>query len=153
MADIVEEEVILGFGKTIEFSDTENGSYTKLPGSITTTLPDRELGEAETTNDDSPDFHRQFIPGLYDPGVVSLTYRYSATGYAMMEELFQLAADAVTRPDAIKWWKVTLIDGAVAKFRGWVKKNGMPVELDTSPEVECEIRATGKMSFTPAGGS
>ena len=153
MADFNEDEVIIGYGKELAYSDEENGSYTTIAGTIEVNLPERELGEAETTNDDSANYHKTYIPALYEPGNATFTYRYTATQFAELEAIFQLASDVSTRADAIKWWRETLADGSVTKFQGFLKKHDLPVEIEESPSVEGEIKVTGPMTFTAGVGS
>jgi len=148
MADFVNADAIIGYKKKIEFSDTLMGTYVKLAGTININLPERELGTAETTNDDSPGFHKQYIPALYEPGTVTVSYRYGAPGFAAVETLFQLAAVASTRAAATKFWKVTLPDTTVAAFQGFVTRNNLPLEIEDSPECEFEIQVSGAMTYT-----
>jgi len=143
------DECIIGYGKRLSYSDTENGTYVEVFGTIDVTLPERELGKAEITNDDSPDYHKDYIPGLYEPGTVPFTYRYTATIFADLEDLFMLASDTGTRGQATKWWKCVLADGAEYKWRGFLMKNNLPTEIEGSPVVEAEIQVGGKMQTTP----
>lgn len=150
-ATINNSEVIIGHGKTLEYSD--NGAdWTKVPGTIDINLPERELGAAEITNDDSPDFTKEYQPGMYEPGTVSFTYRYNKTGFAALETIFQLATAAETRAQATKSWRVTLPDGSRTVFDGFLTAHNLPVEGgEESPIVEAEIQVTGKMAFSPSG--
>lgn len=142
------EEHIIGHGKHIAYGDTAIGTFTNVDGTIEVTLPERELGTTELTNDDSPDFHKDYMPSLYEPGSVSFTYRYGKTVFAALEGIYQLASAAGTRASATKFWKVTLPDGSVAAFRGFLTKHDLPVEQEDSPVVEAEIQVAGKMTFT-----
>lgn len=141
---------IIGHGKSLAYSDTEQGQYTPIPKTIEVNLPERELSASETTNDDSADFHKEYIPGLYEPGTVSFTYRYTAAGFAIVEDLYALAQDAGTRSDAIKWWKVTLPDGSTAVFQGFITANNLPAEQEDALVSEGELQVTGPMTFTAA---
>lgn len=147
------EDHIIGHGGSLGFCDTENGTYLLVRGTREVNLPERELGEAETTNDDSPDFHKENTPGMYDPGTVTASCVYQPTQFADIEELFQLSSAAGTRANATKYWKHTLPDGSVAAFRGWVKRNDMPREQEGEMVFEFEIRVVGKMTFTKPAGS
>lgn len=147
---INESEVIIGHGKHIAYSDTEVGVYTNVNGTIEIQLPERELSASEYTNDDSPDFHKQYTPGVFEPGTIAVTYRYAKTGFTAVETIYQLACVAATRASATKWWKITLPDGSTGKVRGFIVKHDLPVEGDDSPVVEMEIQAIGKMVWTPA---
>lgn len=147
------DEAIIGYGKHIAYSDTEAGSYTAIAGTVDINLPERELSAEEVTNDDSPNFHKQYIPGMYEPGTVSFTYRYNTTSFAALEAIYQLASVAGTRTSATKWWKVTLSDGSTATFRGFLTAHNLPLEIEGSPIVESEIQVDGAMEYTAASGS
>jgi hypothetical protein len=144
------DEHILGFGKKLAYSATLGGTYIEIDGTQEVNLPERELGAAETTNDDSAAFHKDYIPSLYEPGTVSFTYVYGKTVFAAVEAVFQLASVAATRADASKFWKVTLSDGSIAAFQGFITKHDLPAELEDAIVVEGEIQVVGPMTFTAA---
>lgn len=147
-------EHILGYGKHL-FYGTTNPASTPVYGTIDIQLPERELGIAEITNDDSPNYHKDYIPALYEPGKVPFTYRYGRTLYAALETIFMLASSATmaTRATATKWWLVTLPDGSTAAFQGFLIKHDLPTQLEDSPVVEAEIQVIGKMTFTAGAGT
>jgi hypothetical protein len=147
-------EVTPAIGKQLAYADTLAGTYTRIFGTQEINLPERELGNDEITNDDSPDFHKDYVPGLYEPGTVSFSYVYGKTQFAAVEALFQLATVAANRSattgslNPTKYWKATLADGSVAAFKGWVTKHDLPTEIEGQLIVEGEIQTSGKMSFT-----
>lgn len=142
------DEAIIPHGKHIAFSDTLGGAYTNVDGTIDISLPERELGASEITNDDSPDFHKDYIPGMYEPGTIGFTYLYTKTGFADVEAVFQLASASATRANATKFWKITLPDGSTGIVQGFLTKHSLPLEGDEdSPVVECELQTLGKLTF------
>ncbi len=141
------DEIINSHGKRIAYSDTLIGTYTPVFGTVDMNLPERELEEEEVTNDDSPDFTKDFEPALYDPGTVGVTYKYTKTQFTALEALFQLATAALTRGDATKFWKITLVDGSTGIFQGYLKAHNLPLEGATTPQVEGEIRVKGKVTW------
>lgn len=153
MAGYDADEVVIGHGKELAWSDTENGSYTPIPGTIEVNLPERELGESEILNDDSPDYHKDYLPSVFDPGTISATYQYGKTAFAEVEALYQLASVTATRDSATKWWRITNPDGSASKVRGFIKTHNLPMEQEDAVVVELEIRCRGKMTFTPASVS
>ncbi len=148
-------EVILGYGKHIAYADSAGGSYTNVDGTQDIQLPERELGESEITNDDSGDYHRDFIPALYDAGVVTFTYVYTKSQFAALDTIFQLGTTANGRGlgtgGCQKYWKVTLPDGSTAKFTGYLRKHDLPTTIDESPVVNVEIRVNSKMTYSSSG--
>lgn len=145
-------EHILGYGKHL-FYGAANPATTPVYGTIDIQLPERELGTAEITNDDSPNYHKDYIPALYEPGKVPFTYRYGRTLFAALEAIFLLASVTATRASATKWWKVTLPDGSTAVFQGFLTKHDLPTQLEDSPVVEAEIQVIGMMTFTAGAGT
>lgn len=141
-------QTIIPFGKRIAYSDTSGGSYTSVFGTIEVDLPDRDLGKAEITNDDSTLRHKDYIPGLYEPGTIKVTYRYTRTQFAALETIFQLATVQSTVASATKYWKTTLPDGSTALVQGFIVKHSLPMDLESSPAVELEIQCLGAMTWT-----
>lgn len=150
-------EVIIGHAKHIAYSDSPPAiaAYITVSGTVDVSLPERELGQSEITNDDSLNFHKEYIPALYEPGTISFTYRYTRTQFTALESIFQLASAAATRGGgaggAIKLWKVTLPDGSTGVIEGFLTAHNLPVEgAEDSPVVECEVQTRGKMTWTAA---
>jgi len=139
---------IIGYGKHIAYSSDGGSTYTSVGKTTEVKLPERELGTAEITNDDSPDFHKEYIPALYEPGTVTFSYIYTAAQFAALETIYQLAADTATRADATKTWKVTFPDGSTSVFDGFMTKHDLPLALEDGVTVEAEIQVSGQMTFT-----
>lgn len=146
--EFIESEATIGHGKTLSWSDTANGTFVAMPGTVKVSIPDAELGTAEITNDDSPDRRKDYIPCLYEPGTVGGSYIYGATAFEAFEEIFQLGSSPTTAPTATKYWKLTLPDGAIAAWRGFLTKHGMDPEMEDAIEVEFEMQVRGKLTFT-----
>lgn len=151
------EQVIIGHAKRLAYSeDIAIPSYTDVFGTIDVSLPERELGATEITNDDSPDFHKDYIEGMYEPGTIGFSYRYTKSQFTAMEAIYQLASAVATRGSAVagkstKKWRVTLPDGSVATFRGFLTAHNLPIEgSEDSPVVEGEIQCIGKMTWVSA---
>ena len=142
------DEHIIGHAKQLSYGDTLVGATTRVFGTREVNLPERELGTAEVTNDDTPDFHKDYIPGLYEPGTVSFTYLYAKSQFAALEAIYQLATVAATRASATKFWKVTLPDASTATFKGFLTKHDLPMETEDEVVVEAEIQVVGKITFT-----
>lgn len=147
------EEHVLGHAKQIAYGDTLATATNTIFGTREVSLPERELGTADITNDNSPDFHKDYLPALYEPGTVSFTYVYAKTVFAQVEAIYQLATVAATRVSATKFWKVTLPDGSTATFRGFLLKHDLPMESEDAIVVESEIQVIGKIVFTAAAAA
>lgn len=156
MGTFAESEAVINHGKHIAYGDdVTTPTYITVAGTTDVDLPDRELGQSDVTNDDTADFHKDSIPGMFAPGKASFKYRYGKTQFAAIEAVYQLATVAATRGGgaggAIKKWKVTIPDGSTATFRGYLTKHSLPMEGDDdSPVCECEIAVKGKITYTAA---
>lgn len=135
-----DSEVIIGYGKNLAYSDTSGGTFTNVEGTIDIQLPERELAAEEYTHDDSPSGHKEFTPGLFDPGTATFSYRYTKSQFATLETLFA--------GKSVKFWKVTIPGGSTAVFKGFIVSHSLPLELEGSPVVEAEIQVNGAMTFT-----
>jgi hypothetical protein len=145
------DEVIISHGKRLAYCDTINGTYVNVFGTIDVSLPERELGAAEITNDDSADFHKDYNPGMYDPGTAPFSYRYTRSQFTALETIYQLATVAATRANATKFWKVTIPDGSTAIFKGFITAHNLPMEgSEDSPVVEGELQVCGKIAWVAA---
>jgi hypothetical protein len=150
MANYDPDEAGIGYGKILEYSADGTTGWVKVPGTVEFEFPDTELEAAETTNDDSPDGHKDYIPGLYEPGTVPFSYRYGKTAFALIDAVFMLATVAATRATATKFWRQTMPDGSKMAFKGFITKHSMPADIDGVLTVEGEMQCIGKRVFTPA---
>ena len=98
-----DSEAIVTIGKILSYSPTSNGTFVTVFGTTDITPPEREIGKAEYTNDNSPNRTKQYKPALTEPGTVKATYKYQSTQFATIETVFAAAAVAfklpVTPPD------------------------------------------------------
>lgn len=143
----------INHGKKLYFSN-DGEEWTQVPNTVDFGLPDGELGTAEYTNDDSPNYHKQYQPGLYDPGSIEGTYIYSDDAFALMDELHQRATVTANRfsdseTPASVHWKIELTSGALCTFRGFLTKNTLPMDgqEDTST-CEFTIQVDGTVTYT-----
>lgn len=145
---------IIPFGKTIAYCDTANGEFIAIAKTQKVTLPEAELGKAESTHDQSADAHKEYLPTLYEPGTMKVTYEYTAAQYATCEGIRLLATDTATRASATKFWQVILPDGSVGLVKGFITKHvASEFDMETVPTVDIEIQCSGKMTFTAGQGS
>lgn len=146
------ENHIIGHKGSLWHAATAAGPFIRIIGTQEVNLPERELSEAEHTSDDSPDYTREFMPGMFDPGSVTATYVYQPDQFGDMETLYQLASDVNTRDDATRVWKSIQPDGTCATFAAWVKKHDMPRDQEGTMICTLELRATGVMDFASSSG-
>ncbi|HQY88825.1 MAG TPA: hypothetical protein PK402_09210 [Tepidisphaeraceae bacterium] len=149
----------INHGKQLSFCDTVDGEYTHVAKTQDWNLPDSELGASEFTNDDSPNFTKQYQPGMYEPGTVEGTYVYTDDAFEIMQELFERGKDEANRAADAEtpvtvFWKAELPSGAVASWQGFVTKNGLPMDgQDETTVSEFAIQVSGTMTYTAASDS
>jgi hypothetical protein len=59
--------------------------FTDLAEVFEATLPEETIDSIEVTHFGSPDQTREFIPGLRDPGEISITANFTEAGYAALK--------------------------------------------------------------------
>ena len=150
MAYIPSEHTI-GHGKKIEYAAVQAmTSAVQIFGTTEINFPESELSATDFTNDDSPSYHKEYEPGMYEPGTVGFTYVFSKTEYTKVETIFQLATVTATRASAKKYFRITLADGSAVVFPGFITKNNVSGAQEDGVMVEAEIQVTGPRVFTPA---
>lgn len=139
----------IGHRGALGYCDTVDGDYIRVRGTQECNIPESELGESETTNDDSTDFHKEYIPGVFEPGNVTFTYVFQADQFSDIDVLRLLGSSLGTRASGTKFWRHFLPDGSKYQFRGWVKSNKLPRDQEGTIVCEAEIKVIGKTTFTP----
>jgi hypothetical protein len=138
----------IGHGKKLEWADdVDFTSPTQIFGTVSVPIPERELGASEKTNDSSPDYHKEYQPGLYEPGTLDFSYNYAMTEFEKVETLYALAKVPATRASATKFWRLTLPDGSVAKWKGFITANNLPAEQEDTLVCEASMQCSGAMTF------
>ena len=102
-----------------------------------------ESEEIDTTDLDSPDNYKEFIPGTKDAGEVSLAGNIKEE--SNVEKMLALAES-----QSMEEWTVTYPSGATWKFKGFVKsfKDGEKTP-DGLATFSATIRVSGKPTYTP----
>lgn len=129
----------IGHGYNVAYSD-DGTTYTSIEGTFDVTPPERQLGSADITNDDTADNHKDSLPGLFDPGVCKFSYHYGKTQYAAVEAVFLARTN--------KYWKITAPDSSVRTFRGYITKHSEPTAgQEEAIQVDVEIQLRTKQTF------
>lgn len=102
-----------------------------------------ESEEIDTTDLDSPDNYKEFIPGTKDAGEVSLAGNIKEE--SNVEKMLALAES-----QSMEEWTVTYPSGSTWKFKGFVKsfKDGEKTP-DGLATFSATIRVSGKPTYTP----
>lgn len=123
---------------------TDGVTYTTIAEVQSFDGPSATLDMIEATHMESPDYYREYIPGLKDGGDLSLSLNYlpsNTTQNVLQEDL-----DNRTK----QYWKVVWTDAvsSEATFRGYVTNFGQSGSMDGKLDASITIRITGKVTFT-----
>lgn len=138
-------KAIIAYGGTVERS-LDGTTFTKIPECNGIAVPMVETEYQEATSLDSPNGFKEYVKGLKDAGVISLSCRYSAAGYEQ-----QLADQAA--PGAV-YYRTTLkpapnqSSGDVFTFRGFPTPGVEQTNTGDIVGMTVSIRTTGDVTWT-----
>lgn len=133
----------IGYGTTLGYSTTQNGSYTDVDEVTEITLPNIEINDVDKSHLLSTDYFREFTPGMGNSG--EITFK------VLFEKVQQAALYALIRTS--RWWRVQfpLADGESSpsdwKCSGYIKAIQNMNPIDDKMEAEFKIKFTGKPAF------
>lgn len=104
--------------------------------------PNEEQNDVEVTNLDSAGRRREYIPGLTDPGMLTLETNFTKGEYNRLRDL----KDNATVTD----WEYELTDGSLLEFQGYVKAVGLRMVVDDKITSPVTVKITGDVEFTAA---
>ena len=143
-----EIEVIVPIGKRLSYSPTSNGTYVTIFGTTKITPPEREIGKADYTNDDSPraassgttgPVVKEYKSATMEPGTVKASYVYQVTQFGTIDAVFVTGASV--------YWKLLTPDNKVRTFMGYISKHAEgELGLDDVPEIDLEIQVSGPIT-------
>lgn len=127
-------------GKTITASGSATPvTYTKISNLKTFSGMDGTTGEIDVTNMDSQ--AKEFVAGLQDNGQFTIEVDQD------LSDAGQLALLAAKTAAATKNFKLTLPNGKVGSFAGFVKKFGVSGGVDQVVKAPCDIRISGPVTW------
>jgi hypothetical protein len=129
----------IGLGTTIGFSTTQGGSYTNLAEVYDLKGPGLSVTDVDITNNNSPSYFKEFIPGLIDAGKVSGKLIFTSGG---LSTLFALIGQTSY------YWRVTFPEGSIFAFYGFLCKLEMDEKTGDKIEADFEIKLTGNVQYT-----
>ena len=139
-------EQIIGYGATVERS-VDGTTYTAIPECKSIAIPMVETDYLEATSLDSPDGFREYVPGMKDAGVISVSAGYTSAGYVQ-----QLEDNAQPQPI---YYRVTLrpqpsqSTGDVFEYRGFPTPSVEGDDITGLIGMTISIRTTGGLDHTP----
>lgn len=136
---------IIAYGATVERS-LDGTTFTAIPECAGVAIPSVETDYVEATSLDSSGGFREYIKGLKDAGVLSVTAGYTAAGYEQ-----QLADQAAS--DSV-YYRTTLqpqpdqATGDVFEFRGFPTPMVEGNDVGALVGMTISIRTTGNVTWT-----
>lgn len=132
---------IVGAGTILSNSSTSGGSYTALVEVTDVKIPESMVAKVEATRYDSPNNAKEFV---------LIPYRE----HSDIEVELNFTKAAVTTIYALElvesWWKVTLPDGSLWNFPGFIGKLGGETPNQGKVSLKASITVTGAVTYTPA---
>lgn len=128
-------------------SDSPN-SYTEIAEVKNIGGPNESADEIEVTHLRSPGSYREFLASFKDGGEIPCVANYipanatHASGASGLRGLFA-SGD-------VRGWKITLADGTLLYFDGWVKALGTPIQVGNAVELNFTIRVSGAVTADEA---
>jgi hypothetical protein len=128
----------IGITTTVAIGSTTDASnFTTVALVKSVTLPMPEVGDVDVTNLDSANATKEYVPGLIEPGEITMQISYGETATSTLFGYLRSAG---------KYCKVTLPTAAYWMGKGYVKKFGTE---EVSPEGEITNSMTFKLSEKP----
>lgn len=127
---------IKSFGVAVSVASNIIGGLTDV------SLPEVEVTDVDITTHDSPDDFKEYVGGLKDAGVMTLTGKYniSDAGQAYLRAPANQGGDAVAVV-------VTFSDNSTATFNAVVKGYGVGNPLDDAVEFTSSLRISGQIIY------
>lgn len=138
-------------GTLNEWSADGGTTYTAIPESTTIVVPEVGVDYQDVTHLQSPGGFREFIPGLKDPGEITIPANYIPATYALAEGYKSNATRIMFRTTLPAY--VGQTSGDVFEFSGFVNPqlennaSGDPVMINLA------IRVTGAVTHTAGATS
>jgi hypothetical protein len=130
----------IGFGMTLGYCATSNGSYTTLVDLIEIKPAGLKVGVADATHHASPNAAMESAPGLIDFEPLDFKISWTKTAQPAMTALLRLS----------RYWKVTYPDGSTDVFPGFIIEIAAATPIKERMETHVKIHPTGLSTFTAA---
>ena len=124
----------IGYGATIAVGGTN------INQSVDIGAPEMELPEVKITNNQSPNAAQEYLPGLIEPGTITVRFIYNSGDFGTVSN------QLLTR--TIDSWIVTWADGSTFVCDGFVKSLKKSSPLEEAETFEATVKLTGLPTFT-----
>ena len=129
---------VFGYKSILASSTGEVGQVKSIGG------PSASFGDVDTTTLDSSSNYRTFVPGLGDPGEVTMALVYDPT----MASHKMLARAAQNRTEKVWTFYHGSSTGDTDVFNATVKSIGRETPLDNLITADVTLKVTGKPGYT-----
>ncbi len=128
-----------GIGSKIEIESVPgNGVYAQFGEVVSIGGPETEVGAINVTHLQSPDFTKEFIPGLIDGGLVNLEINFTRATMSTLQGLLR----------AIRNYKITFADSATTcTFAGMITKYGNNEQVEEAIRIPLTIKVSGRPAW------
>lgn len=131
---MAESEGMIGYGSKLSYSETSiSGPWTEVAEVLECPPPSPEVDEAELTHQQSPDYYREFVATLIDPGDTEITLNYTPASHEL----------AMTKIRQSIWWRIELPDGTTFDFKAYVKSVSNENPIDDRITFSITLRVSG----------
>lgn len=130
----------IGFGMTLGYCDTQNGSYTTLVDLIEIKPHGFKVGKAEATHHSSPNVAEEYLPSTIDYNELECQVSWVKTAYLSFINILR----------QVKYWRVTYPDGSTDTFQGFITEVGPATPLKERMTCTLKIQPKGLSTFLAA---
>jgi hypothetical protein len=109
-----QSSAIIGAGASIAYCPTQNGAYTIFLETIKVPTTAPNVAKVDVTNNQSPNYTKEKIPGFMDNDDISFTANYLRAQQTLIRGMLRTK----------QWFQVTYSDGMSDTFYGWLSKIG-----------------------------
>ena len=135
-------EFQIGYDTSIRRSTDNGETWTNISFAKAAPVPAPETDFIEVTNLDSPDHHREYMPGLITPGEVEIDALYTD------EEYGRQLADQQSRQEVV--YETTFNDGTRFYFRAYPSVSIDTVDVSAERTMKIKLKITGAVRQTLA---
>lgn len=123
------------------------GAFARIPECKGVAIPNVQQDYVEVTSLDSPDGFKEYIPGMKDPGEITLSAGYTAAGYE--QQLGdQNDAEAIFYKVELARQKGQATKGDTFEFRGFPVPELEAGDMGQPIGINIKIRITGNITWT-----
>lgn len=132
---------VIGVTGKLELNTT-GSTWVEIAKCKSISFPDFSTTAVDITNLASPDYAKEYVPGMVDAGSVTFQCEYTSATYVQLTGLVRTT----------KNWRITSPTGVadVVQFSGFLTKVALAMSPDEEMVIDAELRTSGLPEVTPA---